>query len=236
MEINQDFNDNVGNEHTDLCFHCRTYKDIKEFNTPEGKQICKKCNNELLNLSKEKGVIFIEEKRNQEHFSGWYRCIIDHIDVYTVFNNQKIFIRGYVEDKGFDTERDKSDIFDLKIQFLKSNLKTMVFHGDLKALKEYDFYFELEKLNSGLYDFSGNCLKVSNSFHIRSIDLDYLFGFIEYHNKLTENQKEEIKKQISQEYISFCSYENSCFGKNLCFHKWNVEKEKTEIIGYLGGK
>ena len=197
----QEYNDNTGGN-TDLCFHCRTYYTLEDFNTSEGKNICKNCFKEYEKLCKKLGVQFIDEDRNQEHFSHYHKGIIDHKDVYALIGNKKVFIRGYVP-KESGTEIDRAEIFNMKIQFLKSNLNYFTFHCGawldelkkrepispiefIKWIKENNYNFghyygcSIEYLEDyDLYDFSGNLDKVSCSFHFRIYSKEYYQEIVE---------------------------------------------------------
>lgn len=202
----QDYNDNTDGK-TDLCWHCKKYKTLDEFDNSEG-VICRGCYVKYEKLCKKLGVNFIEEVRNQPHTSHYFNSVVDHTDVTCIIGDSRFFIRGYVNTElpynRLSTE--KADIFNLKMKFLKSGLKTMVRYGNLEALKEYKFHFDLSTYSDGSYKLAGNCAKLSNAFSIKSIDLDYLFSIIGYHYKITEGMKKVITSELSKEgFKSFCT-------------------------------
>ena len=239
----QEYNDNTGGN-TDLCFSCRTYYTLEDFKTSEGKNVCKNCFNKYQKLCKNSNVSFIEEKRNQEHFSHWYAGIIDHIDVYCVVNGKKVFIRGYVPGES-DTEMKRAEIFNLKMQFLKSNLKNIRFYGDLEILKEYKFWFELEK-EDYFYRIQGNCEKYSNAFNFKTNDINEIFKLLKYHYNLSEEQKRKIKELIEKEHTYFTNENKDGFGiTNFHFkdysecdfnQRYETYKNQIKYIELEGGK
>jgi len=195
----QEFNDNTGNTKTNLCFHCLNYKTIDEFQTQEGKKVCQECFKEYEKLCKDKGAIFVEEERNEEHYSHYYGKTIDHKDVYAIIENKKVFIKGYVPGES-DEARERGEIFNIKSDFLKNGLKYIRFYcganGDdgkemspiefLKWIKENKYNFGVNYNcaikyleNCNLYNFHGNLEEISCAFRFRIYDKTYLKEFIE---------------------------------------------------------
>lgn len=186
--ISQDYNDNVNNTETELCFQCHTYKSINNFTNCESKYTCNECFGIYKKLCKEKGIVFkeIEKARNCKSITKSYWLN----DVYAIKGKKETFIRGYNPEKEdyHYPEHEKSDIFSLKMQFLKSNGKFICFYsGFAKKQNPFDFVKFMEQNNASFskhfknpleeerglefWDFHGNLERVSNSFKYRIFDI-----------------------------------------------------------------
>lgn len=179
---------------------------MDEFDTSEGKKICKECFSKYEKLCNEKGVKFIEEQRNQEHWSHYYGTIIDHIDTYAIIGKRKIFIRGRVD--RYEDKSDKAEIFNLKMQLLETDFKFMTHYCGawidelnknispiefINWIKEKSYNFgvnydcEIRFLGENIgYQFHGNLNKLSCAFDFRIIDKKYF---------------EEVKKILKDPYF-----------------------------------
>lgn len=232
----QDFNDNSGNPDTELCFQCRSYKTIDEFQTPEGRNICKECHEKYLKLCREKGVRFeeVHGRKAKDLFGNEYELT----DAYCVTGDERVFIRGYDparHDYNFP-DHEKADIFALKVQFLESGLKGFWLYGKPELLKEYPFFFSVEKLSCGLYCLSGNCYEYSNAFHLRTRDPGQAFDIIGYHTPLGENIRKLVKEQLDRGDIAFTNGDDAS-DKSLRlkdYSRYDREKKAEEIpLAYL---
>ena len=199
----QEFNDNTC-ENTDLCFDCLLYKTNEDFEF-RGKKICSGCEKELNELAKKKGVIFIEKERNEPSYSGWYQGLTDHTDVYAIVGNREIFLKGYVQEKGHDTETGKADIFKLKRQFLLSNFNYICFYNSGESKDPLKFIKNIKKIEDNFgdnyncelrkkegeefYYFHGNLERVSCAFSFRIFNK-------EYYEEIVETLKDPYFKNI----------------------------------------
>ena len=189
----QEFNDNTGNADTDFCFHCLKYKTKDEFDYEKEGQICVECRNELDKLSKEKGIEFKEvvNSRESRTMSGDLYYLND---VFAVKDGKEFFIRGYRPNKiDFNfPNSEKADIFNMKMQFVKSDGRFVKFycHSEnpiefIKFIKENKYHFEKRQKgyydcefhiseNKERYEFHGNLKEISCAFHFRIFRKDYV--------------------------------------------------------------
>ena len=192
----QNFNDNVGNNETDLCFHCGRWKTKDEFLTDEGKNVCIECFKEYEQLCKEKETKFIEKIGREAKTLFGQPYYLN--DVFAVVNGKEFFIRGYNPIKqGYNfPSQEKASIFNLKIQFLKSDKKFICFYGSnnedgnplkfVEFLKKNNYSFG-KSYNCGIeylqdlsiWEFSGNLKEVSNAFCFRIFNKEFKNQLVE---------------------------------------------------------
>jgi len=70
-------------------------------------------------------ITFIEQRRNNPHYSGWYSHTIDHIDTYFTMNGKRRFLRG-IADCALDYEKQEMEA--LKKQLIANDAKYVRFY------------------------------------------------------------------------------------------------------------
>lgn len=157
----------------------------------------------------EDNIKFIEEKRNQPHFSGWYSKIVDQIDTFFLIGDKKFFLKGRTNPKyikeNIDIKIQREELEELKQQLIENEGKYVCFYcckGMLgsknKFINPVDFlnwvekngyHFEdftefryIESLT--LWSFSGNLKEYSCSFEFRFFDGDLAGKIMNLYKKM----------------------------------------------------
>lgn len=187
-QISQEYNDNMNNPETELCFDCRTYKHIDNFTNPEGKHICDQCYSKYEKLCKEKGISFHEVPGRQATSMTGDRYFIT--DVYGIISDKEYHIGGYQADRkeyNFPSQN-KAKIFGKKMVFLHSDGNYICFYCHAGNHNPIDFINKIKSMkdnfgvnyNCGInkygnyWEFLGNLERVSCAFHFRIFSKKYL--------------------------------------------------------------
>ncbi len=196
--VSQEFNDNVNNPNTELCFHCRIYKLKSEFTNPESGLVCDEDYKKMEQLINETGITFeeIPGRRVSSCFYGTYYLT----DVYAIKNNEKYHLGGYnPAEKGFDLNHSKYKLFARKMQFLSTNGAYVSFYNHSRKDDLIEFIKWVKEINDNFgraydieiykykntWEFHGNLENRSCAFHYRIC---------------SEETKNEVIKTLSDPY------------------------------------
>lgn len=206
IEVSQEYNDNVNNPNTELCFDCKTYKHIDNFTNLDGKHICNQCYSVYQRLCNKKDISFNEVEGRKGMTMGMNQYLIT--DVYGIIANKKYHIGGYnptIKDFNFPAQN-KASIFRRKMQFLYSSGKYICFYCHTGNHNPLDFINKIKEMddNFGInydceikkcgdyWEFHGNLEQVSCAFSFRIFSKKYLNIIIDmlsnpYYKNITIN-------------------------------------------------
>ena len=203
-----------------FCWSCGKQK--KNVNGTKGEYhsgICQDCiddqETKLKNLSAE----LIQEDSKPHHLS-----LHDVIYVDVKANGQTYFIQGFHKNNyAYDT----SKVFNQVKQFIDTGLKYHVRYGNLETLNKQDFWFDVKKYGQ-FYEFCGNCIRYSNSFSLRTLDINQIWEYVEVWTKIPDKLKVRIKKQIDTGLEFASSPEPHAEDKRFCYKDFSDYKETRE--------
>ncbi|MBU0778140.1 hypothetical protein KKF82_07765, partial [Patescibacteria group bacterium] len=78
------------------------------------------------------------------------------------------------------------------------------------------------------YEFCGNCIRYSNSFSLRTTDINQIWEYIEAWTKIPDKLKVRIKKQIETGLVFASSPEPHSADKRFCYQDFSEYKETRE--------
>ena len=178
--VSQDFNDNINNAETGICFQCHIYKKISEFGKSNSKYVCNTCWDEVQAMIDNSNITFVEVPGRQ---ANSIQKIFTVNDVYGVIDGERFHLGGYQYPAGeFDVASSRSQILLRQKDFLNSNggFVKLHCHADeetpeqfiewVKEIKDNfgsNYNVRLRRCEGNYWEFSGNLERLSCAFCFR---------------------------------------------------------------------
>ena len=203
-----------------FCWSCIQQK--KNVNGTKGEYhsgICQDCTGDQEVKLKQLNAGLIQTDRKPHYLS-----LHDVIYVDVKANGQTYFIQGFHTG---EPAHNTCKVFNQVKQFIDTGLKYHVRYGNLDLLKKHDFWFDIKKIGQ-FYEFCGNCNQYSNSFSLRTTDINQIWEYIEAWTKIPDKLKVRIKKQIETGLVFASSPEPHSADKRFCYQDFSEYKETRE--------
>lgn len=211
MKPKKNVNGTTGDYHSGICPDCIDYQETK-----------------LKNLSAE-----LIQKDREPRFSGWHGKDVVIRDVSVKANGQTYFIQGF---HTCEPAHNTCKVFNQVKQFLDTDLKYHIRYGNLENLKKQDFWFDLKKYGQ-FYELGGNCIRYSNAFSLRTLDINQIWEYVEVWTKIPDKIKMRIKAKLDKGLVFASAPESHSDEKRFCYKdysKYNETKEpKITMISEL---
>lgn len=216
----------------DICWSCHEKKN--NVNGTKGEYhsgICQDCIDEQAAKLKQAGAELIQTDR-QPNFSGWYNKDVIIRDVAVKVNGVTYKILGF---HTCDPTHNTCKAFKQVKQFIETNFKYHVLYGKLDMLKEYDFWFYVQKVWK-FYEFCGNCNECSNAFSLRTTDINQIWEYIQVWTVLPDKLKQQIKAKVDKKFVFSSAPEPHSAEKAFCVEDYSdwEETKKPKIIPITG--
>ena len=203
-----------------FCWSCM--KPNKNVNGTKGEYhsgICQDCIDDQETKLKHLSAELIQENSKPHKLS-----LHDVIYVNVKAKGQTYFIQGFHTcEPAYNTCK----VFNQVKQFIDTGLKYHVRYGNLETLNKQDFWFDLKKYGQ-FYEFGGNCIRYSNAFSLRTLDINQIWEYVEVWTKIPDKMKIRIKKQIDKGLVFSSAPEPHSDEKRFCYKDYSGFKEIRE--------
>ena len=205
------------------CWNCRQLKDnVDQTKGNYYSGICLDCRTKQEKQLKEANAELII-KNGEPQYIAWYAAEVVMQAAYIRHGAETYFITALCTcDELYSTYKSFVNVQ----QFIDNNFKHLLMWGNMDTLKKHDFWFHIEKVKQ-FYQFGGNCNDISNSFTLRTLDINQIWEYIDIWTKVPKDLKEFVKDNLDKGFVFASNPEPHEDNKILCLKDYS-DYDKTQ--------